>query len=565
MNKVRIRAYASPGCVLLAFDWPDGGRHEDFLGFAIQRSPGYGGRETSWLENKLDFRPLAPGARSKPSNQAPFQKFHWWDGGIDEKDRGWSFRYRIIPVRGSGADDLRLVEDDAGEIALTIPQHLDGKIATYFNRAVVSSQSFARLVKKGANLEGQMDWLASGIQDAFPAILDGADAFRCAIYHLTDRRWVLPLLRNFGGRGRVVYHEAPDDQESRKALDAEPLGPNVETRARFQGALMHNKFLVRERNGQGEAVLMGSANFTPEGLTTQANLLHVFHSAQLAAAYKERFGLLEQDPSKRKISGLARWLEIDDVPGTAIRVFFSPEKDRSREALDTLIQAVNEARSSVLFCAYSPTDAGLLRAILDAGDNGKILHGMLNSIPKPSEKSSEIAVELYHRSRKDRKILKYGCFGKDDAPRGFLPELYTIDVSRYAAGKEPGDKPWPVQIHHKFILIDGDTDHPVIYTGSANFSRNSSVNNDENLLEIKGNRRLAEVYVAEFMRLYEHFRARAIWDLSHPRQPDGGTGSFRREAAAKDYALVLKTRRADWDRDAYSPGTPAFLSRTRLL
>jgi len=28
--------------VLLAFDWPEGGNHDDFLGFAIRRNPGYG-------------------------------------------------------------------------------------------------------------------------------------------------------------------------------------------------------------------------------------------------------------------------------------------------------------------------------------------------------------------------------------------------------------------------------------------------------------------------------------------------------------------------------------------
>src|SRR6266542_4799872 len=33
---------------------------------------------------------------------------------------------------------------------------------------------------------------------------------------------------------------------------------------------------------------------------------------------------------------------------------------------------------------------------------------------------------------------------------------------------------------------------------------------DENLLEIKGSPRLAQIYLAEFLRLYEHYRARAL-------------------------------------------------------
>ena len=40
--------------------------------------------------------------------------------------------------------------------------------------------------------------------------------------------------------------------------------------------------------------------------------------------------------------------------------------------------------------------------------------------------------------------------------------------------------------------------------GSANFSKASSTDNDENMLVIRGNRRVAEIYLGEFMRLYNH-------------------------------------------------------------
>lgn len=66
-----------------------------------------------------------------------------------------------------------------------------------------------------------------------------------------------------------------------------------------------------------------------------------------------------------------------------------------------------------------------------------------------------------------------------------------------------------VVIHHKFIVIDAEGETPIVYAGSANMSENSEHNNDENLVEIK-DRHIARVYLAEFMRLYEHYRARAI-------------------------------------------------------
>jgi phosphatidylserine/phosphatidylglycerophosphate/cardiolipin synthase-like enzyme len=64
-------------------------------------------------------------------------------------------------------------------------------------------------------------------------------------------------------------------------------------------------------------------------------------------------------------------------------------------------------------------------------------------------------------------------------------------------------------VHHKFIVIDAEGANPVVYTGSANMSRNSEQYNDENLLEIR-DARIAAIYLAEFLRLYEHYRARAL-------------------------------------------------------
>ena len=54
---------------------------------------------------------------------------------------------------------------------------------------------------------------------------------------------------------------------------------------------------------------------------------------------------------------------------------------------------------------------------------------------------------------------------------------------------------------------------PTIFTGSANMSANSVFYNDENLLEITECPRLGQLYLAEFMRLFEHYRARLAFTL----------------------------------------------------
>src|SRR6516162_10663330 len=82
---VAARAYTSPTLVLLAMDWPAGKRFSDFLGVAILRSPGFSpGERDGYLLNKIGFNPPGPNSQPLPSNVAPFQKFLWWDAGIDD-------------------------------------------------------------------------------------------------------------------------------------------------------------------------------------------------------------------------------------------------------------------------------------------------------------------------------------------------------------------------------------------------------------------------------------------------------------------------------------------------
>jgi phosphatidylserine/phosphatidylglycerophosphate/cardiolipin synthase-like enzyme len=60
------------------------------------------------------------------------------------------------------------------------------------------------------------------------------------------------------------------------------------------------------------------------------------------------------------------------------------------------------------------------------------------------------------------------------------------------------------------MLIDPLSDDPLVITGSANFSEASTTENDENMLVIRGDTRVADIYLTEFMRLFMHFYFRMI-------------------------------------------------------
>jgi len=357
-NKATIRAYTSPTLVLLAMDWSDGAQHDDFLGFAILRSPGFHkGEKDGYLLNKIGFAPPGPHAQPLPSNVAPIHKFLWWDSTISDSERGTTFSYTVTPVRGTGPQDLNLVDDAASDpTQVEVPNVEREGISTWFNRAVVSSQAFSqKFPDPEKSLDAVMDWLANGLEDAFTDILKGARNIWGAIYHLTDEEWVMPDLTKFPGNLSLVYEDRTNDTTKLPAIKnlEEAKGDKFEGEKRSKTNIMHNKFLVDEDNGR---VLMGSANYTPEGFTSQANLLHIFDSRKLADLFIARQKLIAKDPSVPDTAKESGWSDEITVGRAKVRVFFSPEPTKERVSIDTVVDSINTARESVIFCMFDPTD-----------------------------------------------------------------------------------------------------------------------------------------------------------------------------------------------------------------
>ena len=114
-------------------------------------------------------------------------------------------------------------------------------------------------------------------------------------------------------------------------------------------------------------------------------------------------------------------------------------------------------------------------------------------------------------------------------------------------------------IHNKFMLVDPLSDDPLVVTGSANFSRPSQRINDENMLVIRGDTRVADIYFGEFMRVFDHHYARYIVRLltgrgtfgsrgGLPEGQDGGLGVVALqpgELQVQSVGSTLRRRRAD--------------------
>jgi len=58
-------------------------------------------------------------------------------------------------------------------------------------------------------------------------------------------------------------------------------------------------------------------------------------------------------------------------------------------------------------------------------------------------------------------------------------------------------------IHNKFMLVDPLSEDPLVITGFGQLQQALAAHNDENMLVIHGNKRVADIYFGEFMRVFD--------------------------------------------------------------
>jgi phosphatidylserine/phosphatidylglycerophosphate/cardiolipin synthase-like enzyme len=110
-------------------------------------------------------------------------------------------------------------------------------------------------------------------------------------------------------------------------------------------------------------------------------------------------------------------------------------------------------------------------------------------------------------------------------------------------------------VHSKFLLVDPLSDDPIVVTGSANFSEASENENDENMLIIRGHRRVADIYYTEFNRLFNHYYFRSVIESLQQEQAEG--------TPADTQASIFLDETDDWLKK-YKRGTFRY-KRVRVM
>ncbi|MET4023150.1 phospholipase D-like domain-containing protein [Bradyrhizobium sp. S3.2.12] len=570
---LRVSAIAGTRAVLMALDI-DPGNREGLRGFAFQVA---GGGEPHWLTGTKYFESLVPSPAKGDKYSTlehPIQSFLWSDY---EARPDTKYEYTIVAMYGApGALEQR----HKVTFEIKTEKENDGKHGIWFNRGVVASRAYSvelqnraltkemynQVDEKNRVTEETSKWLSRGLQEACVGYINGVPAgekLRVVAYEFT----YIPLLNALKaaiGRGvdvKIVYHKTSANDD---AIDETGL-PRSKLIERTRPQTPHNKFMVwLDADDQPKAVWTGSVNFTPSGFLGQTNVGHVVtDSSKEASAIPNKFFAYWKVLSKNPTTKPAREAVIgltpnppNIVPAEPVTAFFSPRI--ADNLLDWYGKRIEDARTSSMFTAAFTVDPILLRSL------GKQQSSMRFVL---LEKPATAAARKAERDSLGRLIMSNGSvlgkvtktsFEKKEGEGGTkLVPIPNFPLENWFVDEElarKDGKGFVFFVHTKFLLVDPLSNDPLICTGSANFSGASLTANDENMLMIRGNTRVADIYLTEFDRIFRHF----FFRMSANRAAMSGED----EEEAKRKAAILDTG-AEWLVPFFRDGN--FKSTRRIM
>jgi len=525
-----VRAIAGTQVVILAMNMAQADC-DGLLGFAIHRTD-HADQEAYWLKGMRTFAETDPGVGEGwkvSSREHPFQDFTWSDYTAKE---GRHYTYRVVALKGTPRDLRSFAEV---EVTVTTESPDNGDHDVFFNRGAAASQEYARRFgSRKPGEAGELDeaiwsWLSRGVHEAILQFLSRADSPRWGV-RVCAYEFRLPsvavAIRDAASRGAdvsVLYDgsSAFPAEENRQVAAAQGIAQLCSERIPKPLAIPHNKFIVLTRDGHAVAVLTGSTNFSTGGVFGQSNVVHIVEDEAVAGRYLEYWQLLEANPQKSLLAPRLTSAVVlgDGLPPAGTTVIFSPRT--SLDALEYYFRLAVDAKDA-LFMTFPFGMHDGFKAVFRTG-RSRLRYALMDKLLGPGvvgpKKKTETSAEAKARQERERdaanlEMLQIRKMVENRIAVGSRLALNQFD--RWLKEQLTGLNQHVQYIHTKYMLVDPLGDDPVVVTGSANFSAASTSKNDENMLIIRGNTRVADIYLGEYMRLWDHYAFRE-WATARAR------------------------------------------------
>ncbi|HSM25833.1 MAG TPA: phospholipase D-like domain-containing protein, partial [Anaerolineaceae bacterium] len=342
----------------------------------------------------------------------------------------------------------------------------------------------------------------------------GVDSLRIAAYEFNYERFlnVVKETLDAGVDVKYVYDARQDNPKLKNIAALQALGLDVSgisiQRTQPKSYISHNKFIVKLHNGSPHSVWTGGTNFSEGGIFGHSNVAHVVEDAVIAQRFLDYWNALAADPTSTPLKNSVEALSAlpTGLPPPGTTAIFSPRKnldalnwyaELARNASDSLFMTFAFGMPDLFKDVYKTTNAALRFALLEKKTS--------SMRAGPEKKAEEGRIQQLRNMPEN--VFAVGDFIRTNEVDGWLKErLSGLNVHvRY--------------VHNKFMLVDPLGDDPIVIAGSANFSEASTIRNDENMLVIRGNTRVADIYLGEFMRMYSHFAFRESLQWRKPDDP----------------------------------------------
>ena len=463
------------------------------IGFSFERKDKNG--TVKKLNGSKRFLSLKGTAEEKLSL---VQTFFWKDYTADP---GQTYTYIISAMLGNAAG---FVAGYTVSITIHTEPLQDGMHSVYFNYGVTGSQAYINRFgdahvkdlspakkKQALAMLGRELW-QDGLLTFVQQATDSSFQLLGMFYELQypDFLQALKKAKQNGALVEITYSAKTGQKEHNEAAIA-AAGIQDLCSIRTRVSQPHNKFLILCKNGHPVEVWTGSTNITLQGIFGQSNTGHWIKDVSIAEKYFQYWNTAKENPSVAETAVVSEAIKADtDLAALkkGTHVFFSP---RSAETLLThYANLIDSAKK--MACMIIPFNI------------------------------DELFRKVY---AKDKDHLRYILFEKAAEARSVVSNDRDLMITAGAILKSPVEN-WVKEIsagtntgagiyyvHNKFFLIDPLEAVPVVVSGSANFSKSSITKNDENTLVIKGDRRVADIYLTEFSRMFEHFWPRYLHTL----------------------------------------------------
>lgn len=499
-----LELYAVSGTNTIVISMDMNQKPNGLLGFAFERVETKT-KKRIWLNGQKFFGSVIPiekkdlkkvKGQKYPTHLHPVQSLLWKDFTPEPNTE-----YTYIVTAYSGTP-RNLQIHTTEQITIATERHIDGKHGIFFNRGVSGSQSYAEQfgnqrpdsIQDKGEQQRAYRWLSRGLYEGLLDFINGAQKgqkLRGAVYefHHLDTLLALKAAQSKGVDVNVVYDATNNGAKNLAALKATKSTSLVKKVRDNQVSQAHNKFFVLlDKNDNPLRVWTGSTNISEKGIFGHCNTGHQINDPKVATRYFEYWKLVFQNLDRESYQNAVMALKDGaDIKAAAIpkgiSVFFSPRKNN--DMLQNYADLV-ESGSEMVCCIYPFNIDKRFQTVF--GEDKPYLRYILLDARKG-----------------------YNKFQTNDRDVEVVAGAYIdSDFDQWAAEKSSGSlfESGVNFLHNKIILVDPLGQVPIVISGSANYSENSTSKNDENTMVIKGDDRVADIYFTEFVRLFDHFAFR---------------------------------------------------------